>query len=185
LGSGVAPYADLFGHRHYVTADLLTKADVRCDATILPFAGGCFDLVLCTEVLEHVPDPDATLKEIHRTLKQDGALVLTTPLTWGIHEARDFHRWTESGLRQLLQRNGFATLQIKPRGGVLLCLGALLLIVPWQLLGDSRQRSGWQSILFALLYISAMPLALVFSALDRLDRTQHFTQGYVVLSRRG
>src|SRR5690349_7699403 len=62
LGSGSAPYAGLFPHRHYVTADLLTDADVRCDAATLPFADEAFDLVLCTEVLEHVPDPDATLQ---------------------------------------------------------------------------------------------------------------------------
>jgi SAM-dependent methyltransferase len=60
LGSGQAPYAGLFSHRRYVTADLFAGADVRCDATRLPFRRDVFDLVLCTEVLEHVPDPDAT-----------------------------------------------------------------------------------------------------------------------------
>ena len=183
LGSGSAPYARLFPHRRYVTADLFADSNVRCDALALPFADDAFDLVLCTEVLEHVPDPDATLQEIRRTLRADGMLVLTTPLTWGVHAKQDFHRWTESGLRRLLTRHGFEIVTLKPRGGVLLCLGALLLIVPWQLFGEAHERKAWQSLLFAVLYTLALPPALLLAALDPVDARQHFTHGYVVLCR--
>jgi len=183
LGSGTAPYAPLFAHRHYVTADLFADSDVRCDAAALPFADRAFDLVLCTEVLEHVPDPDVTLREIRRTMRSNGALVLTTPLTWGVHAEQDFHRWTESGLRRLLARHEFQVVELRPRGGVLLCFGALLLTLPWQLFGEARQRKGWQTVMFAALYAIAMPVALVLAALDPLDHRQHFTFGYVALCR--
>jgi SAM-dependent methyltransferase len=132
LGSGEAPYADLFPHRYYVTADLFAGADVRCDATALPFRGDGFDLVLCTEVLEHVPDPEATMGEIQRVLRERGTLVLTTPLTWGVHAPHDFHRWTDSGLVKLLGRHGFRVRLIRSRGGVFLVLAAILLVIPWQ-----------------------------------------------------
>ncbi len=183
LGSGTAPYAHLFPHRQFVTTDLLSRANVRSEAGALPFTAGAFDLVLCTEVLEHVPDPDRTLDEIHRLLGPSGALVLTTPLTYGIHEPRDYHRWTEMGLRQILERHGFTVLELRPRGGVLLSLSALLLVVPWQLLGDSRARSWWQSVLFVPLYALVLPTALILGALDGLDRRRDFTPGYVVLCR--
>ena len=62
LGSGTAPYAGIFPHRHYVTADRCAPAAVTCDAAALPFAAGSFDLVLATEVLEHVSDPDAIIR---------------------------------------------------------------------------------------------------------------------------
>jgi SAM-dependent methyltransferase len=183
LGSGRAPYAGMFPHEAYVTADLLAQADVRCEAGRLPFARSSFDLVLCTEVLEHVPDPHATLQEIRRTLTLSGSLVLSTPLTWGVHEPRDFHRWTDSGLRNLLGSHGFTVVELRPRGGILLCLSALLLVVPWQVFGAATERRAWQTALFATTYLLLLPLAILLAALDGLDRRRHFTQGYVALCR--
>jgi SAM-dependent methyltransferase len=173
----------MFPHEAYVTADLLAQADVRCEAGRLPFARSSFDLVLCTEVLEHVPDPHATLQEIRRTLKLSGSLVLSTPLTWGVHEPRDFHRWTDSGLRNLLGSHGFTVVDLRPRGGILLCLSALLLVVPWQVFGAATERRAWQTALFATTYLLLLPLAMLLAALDGLDRRRHFTQGYVALCR--
>jgi SAM-dependent methyltransferase len=183
LGSGEAPYARLFQHRRYVTADLFAAADVRCDATILPFPSQAFDLVLCTEVLEHVPDPDATLREIRRVLVDRGALILTTPLTWGVHAVHDYHRWTESGLVRLLARHGFHVDRVRTRGGIFLALGALLLMIPWQVFGEARERRWWQTVLYGAGYTLLVVPALALAALDPLDRRKHFTQGYVSLAR--
>jgi SAM-dependent methyltransferase len=184
LGSGQAPYAGLIRHRRYVTADLLAAADVRCDATILPFRSAAFDLVLCTEVLEHVPDPDATLGEIRRVMTDRGTLILTTPLTWGVHAPQDYHRWTDSWLVRLLARHGFHVRYVRTRGGVFVALAALLLVIPWQVLGEARERTWWQTLLFAVLYAVLVLPALGLAALDPLDRRKHFTLGYVVLCDR-
>jgi SAM-dependent methyltransferase len=181
LGSGQAPYAGLFPHRRYVTADLFVGADVQCDATVLPFRAGAFDLVLCTEVLEHVPDPEATLREIRRVMTERGTLILTTPLTWGVHAPQDYHRWTDSALVRLLARHGFHVRQLRARGGVFLVLAALLLVIPWQVLGEARERTWWQTLLYAVGYAVLVIPALGLAALDPLDRRQHFTLGYVVL----
>jgi SAM-dependent methyltransferase len=45
----------------------------------LPFGHGEFDLVWCSEVLEHVPDALGLLQETRRVLKRDGRLLLTVP----------------------------------------------------------------------------------------------------------
>jgi SAM-dependent methyltransferase len=45
----------------------------------LPFGHGEFDLVWCSEVLEHVPDVSQLLFEVRRVLKRDGRLLLTVP----------------------------------------------------------------------------------------------------------
>jgi SAM-dependent methyltransferase len=185
LGSGEAPYAALIPHRRYVTADLFAAADVRCDATVLPFRTAAFDLVLCTELLEHVPDPDATMREIRRVMGDRGALVLTTPLTWGVHAPQDYHRWTDSGLLRLLTKHGFQVRHVRSRGGVFLALGALLLVIPWQVLGEARERTWWQTLLYAVGYALLVIPALGLAALDPLDRRQHFTLGYVVLCEPG
>lgn len=52
------------------------------NALALPFPDGCFHLVLCSEVLEHIPDYQTALDEIRRVLKPGGTLALSVPRTW-------------------------------------------------------------------------------------------------------
>jgi SAM-dependent methyltransferase len=61
-----------------IPADAVTGV-VRGDATRLPFADGAFDAVVCSEVLEHVPDDVGTLAELVRVLRPGGALAVTVP----------------------------------------------------------------------------------------------------------
>lgn len=52
---------------------------VQADAERLPVASGAADRVICTEVLEHVMNPDAVLREMRRVLKDDGLAVASIP----------------------------------------------------------------------------------------------------------
>lgn len=56
----------------------LTPELVRANVESLPFEDGSFDLVLCTQVLEHVVDPQAVLRELARVLEPGGTLLLST-----------------------------------------------------------------------------------------------------------
>lgn len=49
------------------------------NAERLGFKDDSFDIVVCTEVLEHLPNPNETLKEIYRVLKLGGVAIITTP----------------------------------------------------------------------------------------------------------
>ncbi len=49
------------------------------DATCLDFPNACFDKVLCSEVIEHIPNASQALSEMYRVLKPGGKLVLSTP----------------------------------------------------------------------------------------------------------
>lgn len=49
------------------------------DITNSKLSAGSFDLILCTEVIEHIPDSQRALSEMHRLLKPGGVLVLSTP----------------------------------------------------------------------------------------------------------
>ena len=49
------------------------------DVTRLPFADACFDLVVCSEVLEHIPDHQKAMREIIRVLKPGHPLVVSVP----------------------------------------------------------------------------------------------------------
>lgn len=49
------------------------------DVTALPFSDECFDMVICSEVLEHIPDHEQAMREIVRVLKSGQPLVVSVP----------------------------------------------------------------------------------------------------------
>jgi SAM-dependent methyltransferase len=88
VGCGHKPYEKTFfaGAEKYVGMDYLTnrsQPDVVGSGTDIPLGDAGFDTVVCTEVLEHVPDPLKALREMHRVLKPGGHLILSTPMYAG------------------------------------------------------------------------------------------------------
>jgi SAM-dependent methyltransferase len=126
VGCGERPFeADVLCHASsYVGMDWSNslhglKADVIADANrSLPFRDGAFDHVLAFEVLEHLAEPEAMLKEAHRVLRRGGELTLSMPFQWWVHEAPwDYQRFTSYGLDYRLQKAGFKDISIEPRTG--------------------------------------------------------------------
>jgi ubiquinone/menaquinone biosynthesis C-methylase UbiE len=62
-----------------IRARLPNHEAVEGDIEAMPFQDAAFATVVCTEVLEHVPHPDAALREIRRVLQPDGLLVGSVP----------------------------------------------------------------------------------------------------------
>ena len=62
-----------------MTADLYAPADLRLDITKMDLPDGSFDLILCSHVLEHVPDDSAAMAELRRVLVDDGLALVLTP----------------------------------------------------------------------------------------------------------
>ena len=62
-----------------VTADLYVPADLRLDITDMDLPDGSFDLILCSHVLEHVPDDRAAMAELRRVLADGGLALVLTP----------------------------------------------------------------------------------------------------------
>jgi SAM-dependent methyltransferase len=62
-----------------VTADLYAPADLRLDITEMDLPDGSFDLILCSHVLEHVPDDRAAMSELRRVLADGGLALVLTP----------------------------------------------------------------------------------------------------------
>ena len=52
------------------------------DITTLPFSNQTFDIIICSEVLEHIPDEQRALSEIRRVMKPGGTLVVSVPRAW-------------------------------------------------------------------------------------------------------
>lgn len=68
----------------YVTADIASPlADVQVDIQALPFTDGEFDAVLCSHVLEHVPDDRRAMNELYRVVRPGGWALVGVPLKKG------------------------------------------------------------------------------------------------------
>jgi SAM-dependent methyltransferase len=111
-GCGAAPYRTLFGRvEEYVGADVTPGPGVD---RLLSAEGltaepsDSYDVLLSTQVLEHVEDPEGYLCECYRILRPGGHLILSTHGMVEEHGCPfDFHRWTSRGLENLAAAAGF------------------------------------------------------------------------------
>ena len=121
IGSGRAPYSREIRDARVVTIDFSPDKGPMTvgSCTELPFKGASFDAVICTEVLEHVSEPEAALREIFRILRPGGRFYITVPMLGSLHyEPHDFFRYTKYGLTHLLEKTGFKVTQLEPLGGL-------------------------------------------------------------------
>jgi SAM-dependent methyltransferase len=72
-----------------VTADLHAPADLRLDISGMDLPDGSFDLILCSHVLEHVPDDRAAMRELRRVLADDGNALVLVPYRPGVTTYED------------------------------------------------------------------------------------------------
>ncbi|MGH7905311.1 MAG: methyltransferase domain-containing protein, partial [Candidatus Binataceae bacterium] len=113
----------------FVTMDINPQADpeVAGSALELPFRRESFDTVLCTQTLEHIPDPWLALGEINRVMRPRGYLVLSVPQTFAEHMApNDYFRFTRFGLETILKRSGFEIERIEPCGTFFATVGQIV-----------------------------------------------------------
>jgi SAM-dependent methyltransferase len=105
IGAQNGPYAKWFPNRVAIDIRRGAGVDLLSDAHALALADASFDVVLCTEVLEHLREPQRAIDEMYRVLKPGGTLLLTTRFLFPIHDApHDYYRFTKYGLRYLLRK---------------------------------------------------------------------------------
>lgn len=149
IGCGTKPYDIYFKDFKKINCDIdpgRGLIDIICAASFLPFPNESFSSVLCTEVLEHVPDPNKAVNSIHRVLKRGGRALVTVPCWWPAHELPfDYYRYPEHGLRLLFESNGFRILQLLPRGGLYALLGQIIVLLCSQYFTSRSIRALWNS----------------------------------------
>jgi SAM-dependent methyltransferase len=134
LGCGNKPYEGMFQGiaKEYIGCDVvqssMNKVDVICEATKIPLPDASFDTVFSTQVIEHVDDHQALVKEAFRLLKPGGHFIVSGPMYWHLHEEPyDYFRFTKYGFKYILEKNGFSVAEILSNGGKWALMGQVII----------------------------------------------------------
>ncbi len=186
-GGGDGRYRGFFKDKRYLAVDLgLERSsskglDAVSDICNLPFKDSSIDNIICIEVIEHTFEPEKMLKELNRTLKKGGKLLLTSPLCWAEHmQPYDFYRYTRFSLSKMLEKSGFKIKEISPRGGHFILIGYLISKIPKNISFIEKMpfifKKPFKKILrLFFMYI----LSPVFIHMDFLDNKKYSTMGYL------
>ena len=125
IGSGGNPYEEYFPNR--VSVDIEDHGDVDIISDVHDLSqikDEEFDVVLCTEALEHFYNPNKAIEELTRVLKKDGMIILSTRFIFPLHNTpHDYYRFTEYGLKYLFR--DYEILELKSAGGTMQTLGTI------------------------------------------------------------
>ncbi len=188
IGCGAKPYQRYFpGAARYFGIDLPVersanklekRADVYADLRRLPIADESFDVVLCTQVLEHVPEPERVLSEAHRILRTGGTAVLTVPFMAAEHEEpHDYLRFTSYGITDLLTRCGFEAVSVKKQFGFWSAIGEMIYWHYHRKVAGTR----WEKYWFAA---GTTVFLRGFHLLNRLDPDEKLVLNLFVTARK-
>lgn len=176
LGSSKCPYRSLIEARGFRLETLdLTREDGADHVGTVEATGRpdqSYDLVLCTQVLEHCDDPWRAAGEIRRILAPGGHAVISVPHVWFYHpHPRDHWRFTQQGIARLAQVSGLEPLVLLGQGGSIL---AAVQVFNFLLYGVAGR---WGAPIYAV-------SNLLGSALDRMFPNDLFCHNLACLVRR-
>ncbi len=181
VGCGSMPYRDLFPSSSCYEGLEIDQPRNRSNPLVtyfyngkdFPLSDNSFDVVLCSQVLEHCFTPDSLLDEISRVLRPGGYLILTIPFFWPEHEQPfDSQRYTSFGLCDLVDCAGFKILNLEKTNVGLSALIQLTIEYFESIIRPIQQnnRYWWFStrIILSLPYTCANLFSLIYDCVVKL-----------------
>lgn len=198
VGAGTTPYRSEIKHclgvSEYIALDIAPTnlTDVVGDAARLPFAENCAEYIASFDVIQHLPDPIAVLKEFERVLVPGGCLLLTFPFNYCECDAQDFRRWTLSGMGKDLGLVGLQVVCMEQRGGRFFSFacGANWIaqhLLPGQRQGWRSEKTYWDYVRAGLVLGITIPTTIlqwISLGLDRLFPNEGCYMGGMVVARK-
>jgi ubiquinone/menaquinone biosynthesis C-methylase UbiE len=137
----------------------------RFDKDRIPFESASVDHVICTEVLEHLVDPQPLIAEIHRILRPGGTGAVTVPWSARFHYIpHDYHRFTPTSLARCF--SAFSSVDIEPRGTDITVIAAKILVVWFRLFRPDKKRMLLVTLPLAFVLAPCMGLAVMVGHLS-------------------
>jgi SAM-dependent methyltransferase len=181
VGGRIQPYRPLLEGRvnRYIAIDLRTSPliDAVARAEQIPFDDSQFDLVICTQVLQYVPNPVAAIAEIHRVLRPEGRLLLSVPAIFPRDSDQDAWRFLPASLRIVLR--SFQRIEIAPEGGSVSGLFRTIAVFLAMFARPSWVTRILQCTVIPILNVAAFWLELLFSR-----SSDQFTANYSILAEK-
>jgi 2-polyprenyl-3-methyl-5-hydroxy-6-metoxy-1,4-benzoquinol methylase len=111
----------------------------------LPWEEGCFDLITCLDVIEHVPDDREALRELRRVCRPGGWAIVTVPaypLLWSRHDEQNHHyrRYTRATLHAAALAAGWQLERITAFMSLLLAPAAIVRLAQRRLASQAAER---------------------------------------------
>jgi SAM-dependent methyltransferase len=173
-GAGNRPYKKYFSKLAYNSTDIFGDHDFNCNLNNIPIDDNNFTAILCTQVLEHVENPNKVLSEFNRILKKHGKLFLTVPLIFGVHSKENYFNFTIQGIKGLLEKNNFKMIEIKPIGGV---FWSMIILIH-----ESTRHISKNELIRKFIRFLFIPMFYILYYLDKLDKEKNWTVGYTVFA---
>ncbi|HEY5012722.1 MAG TPA: methyltransferase domain-containing protein [Acidimicrobiia bacterium] len=108
------------------------------------------DVVLCEQVLEHVPDPWRAAQTLYDLCRPGGQVVVSTPFLIPVHGPPDYWRFTQTGIRLVLERAGLVVDETGSWGSKRAARGNLRRVPPWKPWRSLRDEFHYPLVIWAL-----------------------------------
>jgi SAM-dependent methyltransferase len=196
VGAGTCRYRNEFSHCQYKAQDFKQyegyrdnregqygQIDYISDITAIPVASGSSDVILCTEVLEHITEPIAALEEMARILRPGGRLFITAPLGSGLHQLpyHFYGGFTPYWYRHFCPKFQLSVIEVVPNGGFFKLLAQECARVAWTM-PQHEHVHGKNKKSIDTLFGEVLPRFLF--ALEDKCMIDQFTVGYHVEAKK-
>jgi len=169
--------------KHCVNVDIFAYDNVHvvCDIGDLPFEDDTVDIILNIGVLEHVPNPQQVINEIHRVLKPGGLVFTAFPFMQGFHASPyDFTRVTEEGIKVLHKE--FTPLEVKLFGGP--TSGLLWTFQEWVAILLSFGSKRLHLLIYLLIMCLTFPIKYLDYFLIKHPMAKNISSGFIFIGQK-
>lgn len=199
VGAGHQPYKKLFKQINYSSCDsedviqemkyntLNAKHDFYCNINEkIPVTDDIYDYILCSEVLEHVYNPNNVICEMSRILKKNGLIFITAPQCGGEHMLpHNYFNYLGPGLEYLLKKNNLEPIKIFKPAGAFHLIGNVLNKIFNNLFSFKNNKTKYIFFSLELCFRVILYFINIFLFyLDKVDKKKTWCQHYFVIAKK-